>query len=284
VPLIAFAGLMQARVMWGLNAQARAACTHCERMSLHERRRLCSRRACAMLHQVSKAADVANQMASEALAAVRTVAAFGMEAALVAEFTRELAKPWRKFQETAVVTGLAFGASSAIIFLVGAVWRPRPAPLHGFMRLRARRQSAHHGSRVLYHGSSCAVQVYALAFWYGGLLVSWHEATFGEVLKVRRPCAMSLCAMRPANGLLPMTVSARSPCSAARRFSLPWCWQRLVRPSLPVLRFRPCRLPASEICCTFPAGLMCAPALIIMGACSGMHSPSGCLAEAHTWT
>jgi ABC-type multidrug transport system fused ATPase/permease subunit len=120
VPLIAFAGIMQARVMWGLNAQARAACMHCEPMSLHARSRLCSRRACAPLRQVSKAADVANQMASEALAAVRTVAAFSMEAAFVAEFTRELAKPWRKFQETAVVTGLAFGASSAIIFLVGA--------------------------------------------------------------------------------------------------------------------------------------------------------------------
>ncbi len=226
VPLIAFAGLMQARVMWGLNAQARAACMHGERMSLHERRRVCSQRACALLHQVSKAADVANQMASEALAAVRTVAAFGMEAAFVAEFSRELAKPWRKFQETAVVTGLAFGASSAIIFLVGAAWQSRPASLYGFMRLRACRQSAHHGSRVLYHGSTCAVQVYALAFWYGGLLVSWHEATFGEVLKVRRPCAMSLCAMRPASGLLPLPCQHRVPallragvlCRGARSF------------------------------------------------------------------
>ena len=72
----------------------------------------------APLHQVSKAADAANQMASEALAAVRTVAAFGMEAAFVSSFELELAKPWRKFQQTAVVTGLAFGASAAIIFLV----------------------------------------------------------------------------------------------------------------------------------------------------------------------
>lgn len=29
-----------------------------------------------------------------------------------------------------------------------------------------------------------AAQVYALAFWYGGRLVAWHEASFGDILKV----------------------------------------------------------------------------------------------------
>ena len=33
--------------------------------------------------------------------------------------------------------------------------------------------------------STCtAAQVYALAFWYGGRLVAWHEASFGDILKV----------------------------------------------------------------------------------------------------
>ncbi|KAK9846492.1 hypothetical protein WJX81_005240 [Elliptochloris bilobata] len=113
VPCIALAGLMQGKVMFGLN------------------------------YQVSKAADVANQIAAEAVAAIRTVAAFGMEAALTQQFRLELRKPWAKFKQSALVTGLAFGSSFAAIFLV-----------------------------------------YALAFYYGGQLVAWHEATFGDVLKV----------------------------------------------------------------------------------------------------
>ena len=33
--------------------------------------------------------------------------------------------------------------------------------------------------------------MYALAFWYGGQLVAWQQATFGDVLKVPPPRAMS---------------------------------------------------------------------------------------------
>ena len=67
--------------------------------------------------QVSKAADVANQIAAEGIAAIRTVAAFSMEAELALQFRLELNKPWKKFVETALVTGAAYGASFCVIFL-----------------------------------------------------------------------------------------------------------------------------------------------------------------------
>ena len=70
--------------------------------------------------QVSKAADMANQIAAEAIAAIRTVAAFSMEAELALQFRLELDKPWKKFVETALVTGVAYGSSFCVIFLVSA--------------------------------------------------------------------------------------------------------------------------------------------------------------------
>lgn len=79
--------------------------------------------------QVSKAADVANQIAAEAIAAIRTVAAFSMEAELALQFRLELDKPWKKFVETALVTGLAYGSSFCVIFLVSTSCAPLPAHL-----------------------------------------------------------------------------------------------------------------------------------------------------------
>lgn len=79
--------------------------------------------------QVSKAADVANQIAAEAIAAIRTVAAFSMEAELALQFRLELDKPWKKFVETALVTGLAYGSSFCVIFLVSTSWACSPAHL-----------------------------------------------------------------------------------------------------------------------------------------------------------
>ena len=79
---------------------------------------------CAL--QVSKAADVANQIAAEAIAAIRTVAAFSMEAELALQFRLELDKPWKKFVETALVTGLAYGSSFCVIFLVCLCCAPPP--------------------------------------------------------------------------------------------------------------------------------------------------------------
>jgi len=77
----------------------------------------------------SKAADLANQTAAEAVGAIRTVAAFGMEAALAAQFAAELRAPWRQFRRTALVTGLAFGASMAVLFMARALRaRLPPAP------------------------------------------------------------------------------------------------------------------------------------------------------------
>ena len=73
--------------------------------------------------QVSKAADIANQIAAEAIAAIRTVAAFSMEAELALQFRLELDKPWKKFVETALVTGLAYGSSFCVIFLVSTFLR-----------------------------------------------------------------------------------------------------------------------------------------------------------------
>jgi len=85
--------------------------------------------ACAAPRQVSKAADLANQTAAEAVGAIRTVAAFGMEAALAAQFAAELRAPWRQFRRTALVTGLAFGASMAVLFMARALrTRLPPAP------------------------------------------------------------------------------------------------------------------------------------------------------------
>ena len=69
---------------------------------------------------MNKSADVANQTAAEAVAAIRTVAAFGMESAMAELFRLELEKPWRKLRQTALVTGVAFGCSFGIIFLVSS--------------------------------------------------------------------------------------------------------------------------------------------------------------------
>ena len=41
-----------------------------------------------------------------------------MEAELALQFRLELDKPWKKFVETALVTGLAYGSSFCVIFLV----------------------------------------------------------------------------------------------------------------------------------------------------------------------
>jgi hypothetical protein len=92
--------------------------------------------------QVSKAADLANQTAAEAVAAIRTVAAFGMEAALAAQFAAELRAPWRQFCRTALVTGLAFGASMAVLFMARALRAPAsrpsaPAPAGGCLHTAA---------------------------------------------------------------------------------------------------------------------------------------------------
>jgi len=86
--------------------------------------------ACAAPRQVSKAADLANQTAAEAVGAIRTVAAFGMEAALAAQFAAELRAPWRQFRRTALVTGLALGGPRVAVVSGARPRRPRlpPAP------------------------------------------------------------------------------------------------------------------------------------------------------------
>ena len=58
-----------------------------------------------------------------------------------------------------------------------------------------------------------AAQVYALAFWYGGRLVAWHEANFGDTLKV-------LKLLHPAAP--PHRYSNSSGCSSASGHLL-WC-------------------------------------------------------------
>jgi len=46
---------------------------------------------------------------------------------------------------------------------------------------------------VMLHFSSdlltSLMQVYALAFWFGGELVAWNQANLGDVLKVPRLCS-----------------------------------------------------------------------------------------------
>ena len=47
-----------------------------------------------------------------------------MEAELALQFRVELDKPWKKFVETALVTGVAYGSSFCVIFLVSTSCAP----------------------------------------------------------------------------------------------------------------------------------------------------------------
>ena len=86
---------------------------------------------------------VANQLAAEALAAPRTVAAFGMAAPLTEAYGELMLSPVRQAALRGQANGLAFGSGQFSLFAV-----------------------------------------YALAFWYGGTLVSKGEMTFESMLKV----------------------------------------------------------------------------------------------------
>lgn len=57
----------------------------------------------------------------------------------------------------------------------------------------------------------CGPQVYALAFYYGGHLVGWHEASFGDILKVQLEIApVDVCRSKCLN-LLSHTLSVPLP-------------------------------------------------------------------------
>ncbi|KAJ3374413.1 Multidrug resistance protein 1, partial [Allomyces arbusculus] len=89
VPFILVSGVVQARMLRGLGREA--------------------------------AENEASQIASEAVANVRTIASLGLERHFIGEYYERLQAPYREARRDALLGALTFGASSAVMFIVYAV-------------------------------------------------------------------------------------------------------------------------------------------------------------------
>ena len=85
--------------------------------------------------QASELFDAANQTASEAFAAIRTVAAFSLQAPLVQVYEKLLEKPQAAVAARAHASGLGFGFSQFAVFSVYALafWYGGQLMRHGEM-------------------------------------------------------------------------------------------------------------------------------------------------------
>lgn len=85
--------------------------------------------------QASELFDAANQTASEAFAAIRTVAAFSLQGPLVAVYEKLLEKPQAAVAARAHASGLGFGFSQFAVFSVYALafWYGGQLIRHGEM-------------------------------------------------------------------------------------------------------------------------------------------------------
>ena len=68
-----------------------------------------------------KAYETSGQMASEAVGNIRTVVALGMADDFIVDYQALLAQPLKETDRKAVVTGMSFGFSQAIIFFIWAM-------------------------------------------------------------------------------------------------------------------------------------------------------------------
>ena len=71
--------------------------------------------------QASKLFDSANQTAAEAVASIRTVAAFGLQGQVSELYEQQLQQPTKSIEKTSHTSGLSFGFSQFIIFAVYAL-------------------------------------------------------------------------------------------------------------------------------------------------------------------
>ena len=71
--------------------------------------------------QASKLFDSANQTAAEAVASIRTVAAFGLQGQVSQLYEQQLQQPTKSIEKTSHTSGLSFGFSQFIIFAVYAL-------------------------------------------------------------------------------------------------------------------------------------------------------------------
>lgn len=71
--------------------------------------------------QAGKLFDPANQTASECFSSIRTVAAFSLAPHVTALYKEQLHEPTRIIGKTAQVSGIGFGFSQGVMFLVSAL-------------------------------------------------------------------------------------------------------------------------------------------------------------------
>ena len=74
-----------------------------------------------MYVQASKLFDSANQTAAEAVASIRTVAAFSLQPQVSQLYKQQLVQPTRAIEKTSHTSGVGFGFSQFVIFAVYAL-------------------------------------------------------------------------------------------------------------------------------------------------------------------
>lgn len=71
--------------------------------------------------QASKLFDQANQTAAEAVASIRTVAAFSLQPQVSQLYKQQLVQPTKAIEKTSHTSGIGFGFSQFVIFAVYAL-------------------------------------------------------------------------------------------------------------------------------------------------------------------